>query len=150
MPRRSQCDETRVQAPGPPQASSQLPVPLSRRERRRPVPPRTPLSFPAENAAGLLRRTNGPALSQGGISAFLLEKVKISHYICADIAKANTDMTDEELNKYRLTSLEEPSDEALHCIMAEAAAIAREKAAKAQQALEDSVKAMIEEDKRQA
>ena len=34
-------------------------------------------------------------------------------------------MSDEELNSYRLTSLEEPSDEMLEHIMADAAADAR-------------------------
>ena len=36
-------------------------------------------------------------------------------------------MTVEEINKYRLTSMDEPSDEALEYIMAEAAAKARER-----------------------
>lgn len=57
-------------------------------------------------------------------------------------------MTVEEINKYRLTSMEEPSDEALEYIMAEAAAKARERGEKAEERLRESVRTMVEENKR--
>ena len=56
-------------------------------------------------------------------------------------------MTDAELNNYRLTSLEEPSDEALDRIMADAVAKANERAAKAHKDLQARVNALIMENK---
>ena len=51
-------------------------------------------------------------------------------YRCVNTAKRNT-MSEKELNAYRLTSLEEPSDEMLAVIMKEAAAEAATSTAKA-------------------
>lgn len=50
-------------------------------------------------------------------------------------------MSEEELNSYRLTSLEEPSDEMLERIMADAAADARRRGEEANKAFFDKLRA---------
>ncbi|MCQ2105090.1 MAG: hypothetical protein MJZ26_04780 [Fibrobacter sp.] len=45
-------------------------------------------------------------------------------------------MADEELKKYRLSSMEEPSDEMLEAIMEKVGAAARESSRKAEEAME--------------
>lgn len=47
-----------------------------------------------------------------------------------------TDMADEELKKYRLSSMEEPSDEMLEALMEKVGAAARESSRKAEEAMD--------------
>ena len=58
-------------------------------------------------------------------------------------------MTEKELNSYRLTSLEEPTDEMLSYIMKEAAAEAQAKRETAHKILFDEIKRMSEERRQQ-
>ncbi len=54
-------------------------------------------------------------------------------------------MTEEQLNSYRLTSLEEPTDEMLSCIMREAAEEATSRWEKARKAYFDELNRMAQQ-----
>ncbi|MCD7713875.1 MAG: hypothetical protein LUI08_02960 [Prevotella sp.] len=57
-------------------------------------------------------------------------------------------MTEAELNSYRLTSLEEPTDEMLSAIMKEAAEDVRRSSKEVERRLMEQLRAQIEEDER--
>lgn len=56
-------------------------------------------------------------------------------------------MTEAELNSYRLTSLEEPTDEMLSAIMKEVAEDVRRSSKEVERRLMEQLRAQIEEDK---
>lgn len=56
-------------------------------------------------------------------------------------------MSEEELNSYRLTSMEEPSDEMLECIMADAAADARRRGEEANRKFFDELRNRINQER---
>lgn len=53
------------------------------------------------------------------------------HLCCKTVEKINRTMSQEELHSYRLSSMEEPTDEMLHAIMEQVAESARRSSEKA-------------------
>ena len=71
----------------------------------------------------------------GKLLLYLHPKLRImGAYYAHMCAKTNNTMSEQQLRSYRLTSLEEPTDEMLHAIMEKVADAARKSTARAEEA----------------